>query len=115
MDRYSYSGIAFSAAKPGMSLEWCREPEVGLPAPDVVIFLDIPIEKAALRGNFGDERYEKKDMQLRVRENFLAMQGPNWHNVDASASMDEVEESIRLIALTVIEEVGNSEVKELWD
>jgi hypothetical protein len=43
------------------------------------------------------------------------MQGPNWHNVDASASMDEVEESIRLIALTVIEEVGNSEVKELWD
>ena len=33
VDRYSFSGIAFSSAKDGMSLEWCRQPERGLPKP----------------------------------------------------------------------------------
>jgi thymidylate kinase len=46
-DRYAYSGVAFSAAKPGLDLEWCKECDQGLPAPDMVIFLDVPIEKAA--------------------------------------------------------------------
>lgn len=38
--------MAFSAAKPGMELEWCKECDRGLPAPDAVIFLDIPTDKA---------------------------------------------------------------------
>ena len=29
--RYAYSGVAFSAAKPGLSLNWCKQPDVGLP------------------------------------------------------------------------------------
>lgn len=49
-DRYAYSGVAFSAAKPGMDFEWCRGPDVGLPAPDVVIFLDMSPEQAEERG-----------------------------------------------------------------
>jgi len=31
IDRYAYSGVAFSAAKPGLSLDWCKQPDVGLP------------------------------------------------------------------------------------
>lgn len=30
MDRYSYSGVAFSAAK-GLDCKWCFAPEIGLP------------------------------------------------------------------------------------
>jgi dTMP kinase len=30
VDRYCYSGIAFTSAK-GLPLEWCKAPEVGLP------------------------------------------------------------------------------------
>src|SRR4051812_27675863 len=42
-DRYYYSGIVYSAAKrnPTLSLDWARAPEVGLPRPDLVIFLDL--------------------------------------------------------------------------
>ena len=29
--RYAFSGVAFSAAKPGLSLSWCKQPDVGLP------------------------------------------------------------------------------------
>ncbi|MCJ1429155.1 Thymidylate kinase, partial [Sticta canariensis] len=37
IDRYYYSGVVYSVAKPraGISLQWAREPEVGLPRPDV--------------------------------------------------------------------------------
>ena len=51
-DRYAYSGVAFSSAKPeaDLSLGWCQAPDVGLPAPDAVIFLDLTQEQAEQRG-----------------------------------------------------------------
>ena len=33
IDRYAFSGVAFSAAKEGMDLEWCRQPDRELPKP----------------------------------------------------------------------------------
>ena len=51
-DRYAYSGVAFTAAKdnPDLSLDWCRAPDRGLPAPDCVLYLDLTPEQAAERG-----------------------------------------------------------------
>ena len=55
VDRYYYSGIVYSAAKkrPDLSLQWAKAPEVGLPKPDLVIFLDVDTETAKARGGFG--------------------------------------------------------------
>ncbi|KAF7330453.1 Arp2/3 complex subunit [Mycena venus] len=65
-DRYAFSGVAFSAAK-GLPFEWCRSPDVALPAPDVTIFLDITPQQARSRGGYGEERYEKEEMQRKRR------------------------------------------------
>ena len=54
-DRYAYSGVAFTAAKqvePPLTIEWCQSPDRGLPAPDVVIFLDLSQEEAEQRGGY---------------------------------------------------------------
>ena len=53
-DRYAYSGVAFSSSKPNLSneLKWCQSCDVGLPAPDAVIFLDISQEQAEKRGGY---------------------------------------------------------------
>uniref|UniRef100_A0A2P2JHW8 dTMP kinase n=1 Tax=Rhizophora mucronata TaxID=61149 RepID=A0A2P2JHW8_RHIMU len=48
VDRYSYSGVAFSSAK-GLDIEWCKAPEVGLLAPDLVVYLDTPPEVSCLQ------------------------------------------------------------------
>ena len=45
-DRYAYSGVAFTSAK-GLELEWCKTCDKGLPAPDCIIYLDMPIDEAA--------------------------------------------------------------------
>ncbi|KAL3640058.1 dTMP kinase [Castilleja foliolosa] len=42
VDRYSFSGVAFSSAK-GLDVEWCKAPEAGLLAPDAVIIISFGI------------------------------------------------------------------------
>eukprot|EP00124_Ichthyophonus_hoferi_P003263 Ihof_evm1s274 gene=Ihof_evmTU1s274 len=77
VDRYAFSGVAFTAAK-GLDVNWCRQPDIGLLAPDLTIFLDLPVEVAAERGTFGEERYEKREFQEKVYTHFQAMTTPDW-------------------------------------
>jgi dTMP kinase len=124
-DRYAYSGVSFSSAKgtPGMDLEWCKACDRGLPAPDCVIYLDMPVEAAAKRGNFGEERYEKIDFQLKVREKFMQLKQENdasgasavpWHTVDADQTIESIRDQIRDIADRTVEEVKLRPIRRLW-
>ncbi|KAI1505696.1 thymidylate kinase-domain-containing protein [Biscogniauxia marginata] len=74
-DRFYHSGIVYSAAKqlPSLSLSWAKAPEVGLPRPDMVLFLDLEESVARKRGGWGGEVYEKGEMQRRVRELFWGL------------------------------------------
>ncbi|GAO48231.1 deoxythymidylate kinase-like protein [Saitoella complicata NRRL Y-17804] len=115
VDRYIYSGIAFSRAK-GLDGAWCRAPDVGLPRPDVAIFLDISEEAAAERGGYGEERYEKKEMQRKVRQDFLELRDDerdagDWAVVDAGQSVEEVEENIWKAAQKGIERARTKDLR----
>lgn len=74
-DRFYHSGIVYSAAKniKSLSLSWAKAPEVGLPRPDMVLFLDLEEEVARERGGWGGEVYEKGEMQRRVRDLFWGL------------------------------------------
>ena len=95
-------------------------PEIGLPAPDVVLFLDMTIEQAKERGQFGEERYEKEEFQRTVRQRFqqlMEAEGNNvpWVIVDAARTMDEVEADVQTHANTALEKVGNgTPLGTLW-
>ncbi|KAJ5803869.1 uncharacterized protein N7518_000172 [Penicillium psychrosexuale] len=94
VDRYSYSGVVYSAAKANLtlSLDWAWQPEIGLPRPDICLFLSISPEEAAKRGGFGAERYENEAMQTRVRELFRTIfeKQQDVSIIDAGKSIDEV-------------------------
>ncbi|OMO55577.1 Thymidylate kinase [Corchorus capsularis] len=77
VDRYSYSGVAFSSAK-GLDFEWCKAPEIGLIAPDLVLYLDITPEKAAERGGYGGERYEQLEFQKKVAQRYKLLEDSSW-------------------------------------
>lgn len=115
--------MVYSAAKdnPSLTLAWARAPEVGLPRPDLVVFLDLSEEAAAARGGFGDERYETSEMQRRVRALFWGLKagrvvvggeevqfGEEREDlvvVDAGGSVDEVAEKIWSVVGPRVEEV----------
>ncbi|KNZ72533.1 Thymidylate kinase [Termitomyces sp. J132] len=98
-DRYAFSGIAFSVSK-GLSYEWCRAPEVSLPAPDLALFLDITPEAAKARGGYGEERYEKEEIQREVGENFkrirreIVNDGGVWVDIDAGREREVVADEL---------------------
>jgi len=75
IDRYAFSGAAFTGAKAGFCLDWCRSADVGLPAPDAVFYLTLNPDVAATRGDFGGERYEDTDFQKIVETNFSSHNG----------------------------------------
>lgn len=98
VDRYSYSGVAFSSAK-GLDFEWCKAPEIGLIAPDLVVYLDIPPEKAAERGGYGGERYELLEFQRKVAQHYKLLEDSSWKIVDACSPLEDVEKQVKHIVL----------------
>ncbi|PKI68360.1 hypothetical protein CRG98_011268 [Punica granatum] len=103
VDRYSYSGVAFSSAK-GLNIEWCKAPEIGLLAPDLVLYLDIPPEKAAERGGYGGERYEQLEFQKKVAEYYEVLRDSSWKIIDASLPIEEIEKQLQELASECLKE-----------
>ncbi|XP_076583003.1 thymidylate kinase [Chaetodon auriga] len=117
VDRYAFSGVAFTSAKPGFCLDWCKKPDVGLPKPDLVMFLQLSPSEAALRGQFGEERYETSVFQRAVQQKFEdLMKDPSvpWQVIDASRSIDDVHEDITTRSLNTINAAQNLPLGELW-
>jgi dTMP kinase len=101
-----------------LSYEWCRAPDVSLPAPDLTLFLDISPEQAAKqREGYGEERYEKLEMQARVREIFgrigKEMGTERWATIDAGRTREEVEKDMWETASHLVEGVDGP-VGQLW-
>lgn len=126
MDRYAFSGVAFSAAKPGLDVAWCAAPDAGLPLPDVLLFMDLPPEKAAARGGFGEERYEKPAFQAAVRAVFEQLRastsargagGEWWRTLDAAGSVEEVAGRVEAAVAAPLERAhsGAAPLRTLWD
>lgn len=97
-----------------LSLSWCKAPDVGLPAPDVVFYLRLPPEAAQKRAVYGEERYEKVDFQKKVERLFEALKGPEWHILDASRDVESLHTEICSITDSIMEERKNSPIGELW-
>lgn len=110
VDRYSYSGAVYSAAKanPTLSLEWAWQPEIGLPRPDICLFLSISAEEAAKRGGFGAERYENEAMQTRVRELFRTLfeRQEDVSIIDAGKPLEDVSKDIQVVVSECVGRLG---------
>jgi dTMP kinase len=67
-------------------------------------------EDAAKRGGFGTEKYEKMEMQDRVRDLFKVFmereqEKEDFVKVDGGRQVEEVQEEVRKVAREVIEKV----------
>lgn len=116
LDRYSYSGCVYSAAKkdPSLTLAWARKPDEGLPRPDLVVFLDISPEQAAKRGGFGGERYEESEMQGNVRELFKTVlaskDGADFVSLDGAKDMAVLKEEIHDLCVSAMTRVDEQKL-----
>jgi dTMP kinase len=113
VDRYSYSGVAYSAAK-GLDFEWCKTPEKGLLKPDLVIYLTLTAEAMTRRGGFGTERYETTEMQRRVGKMFERMiERPLWQVVNADKTEEDLSDELEKILVDKIDNVDDT-IGAMW-
>jgi len=123
-DRYCFSGAAYTMAKSDsktvFDYEWCITPDIGLPQPDLILFLDMSVVQAMERADFGGERYETREFQEKIRANFHYIKdrsegrgGPEWKEIDATKSKVEVAALIAEYTLPLLEKITTSEVQML--
>jgi len=119
IDRYAYSGAAFTAAK-GLDLEWCKNPDRGLPQPDLILYLSLPITEAGKRGGFGGERYEKTEFQEKVKLIFDTLKnqektGQEWVVINALQEPDNITKQILDLVMAKIKEPNKKPIaNSLW-
>ncbi|XP_052860678.1 uncharacterized protein LOC128267795 [Anopheles cruzii] len=114
IDRYSFSGVAFSAAK-GLDIEWCKAPEAGLLKPDLVVLLTVDAETLAKRGGFGDERYEVAEFQNKVMKMYQLLKDEEyWKEVTASKPLDELTDELHGLVLNTIKHCKDKALQKLW-
>lgn len=82
-------------------MDWCKAPDHGLPQPDLILFVDLATEKAMARGGYGEERYEKAEMQAKVRARFGELMKKDrdgkWVLVDGDQEPEALFESCKSI------------------
>lgn len=113
VDRYSYSGVAFTAAK-GIDFNWCKGPEAGLLKPDLVLLLTLSAEAMAKRGGFGDERYEIPEFQQNVSKMFDRLADDRWKRIDADKSENDLTDELVGIVTKTIDNAHNQNLGVLW-
>ncbi|XP_014222377.1 thymidylate kinase [Trichogramma pretiosum] len=114
VDRYAASGAAYAAANSGQTLEWCSQPDRGLPAPDLVVFLRVAEEEQQKRANWGEERFERVETQRKIGKNFDRLADPRtWFGVDAQRDKAAIHAEILERVLKAIQECADQSVKAL--
>jgi len=115
VDRYAFSGVAYSSSKPGLSVDWCKSPDRGLPKPDMVLFFEVSEDVAKQRAEFGNERYEATDIQRSVRKKFeLLFDDGYWRRVDANLTQEEVYKNAESLVLETMKNVQDKPIDKLW-
>ena len=94
-DRYTPSNIAYGLAK-GLKLDWLAGLDRGLPEPDSIIVLDVPVQYSFARKRERRDIHESdRKLLLRVKRNYLSLARRfNWLVIDACRPARMVHEDI---------------------
>lgn len=114
VDRYAYSGVAYSFAKGTLPLDWCKSPDAGLISADIVFYLTAN-DSLESRSGFGEEIYESTSFQAKVKEAYNHVRGDNWvtFNVDGFAA-DEVPKRLFHHVEKAIDIYSTQDLSNLW-
>ncbi|KAG6801926.1 thymidylate kinase isoform X1 [Apis mellifera caucasica] len=115
IDRYAASGAAYTAATTGKNLNWCREPDSGLPSPDLVIYLSISKKSQSLRSNWGDERFENVEFQELVASNYEKLIDKTWYVINADDDKSVIHSQILEKVIDTIKNVKHSPIEKLYE
>jgi len=105
--RYMYSNVVYGQAG-GLTKQWMVSANADFPRPEVVFYLDLPVdaalERMRKRGQ-EEERFENTDYLTKVRSYYqqLTAEYPEMVTIDASGSIEEVYD----LVLNQVDKIGS--------
>jgi dTMP kinase len=121
VDRYAYSGLAFSQAK-GLDKTWCQSCDIGLIKPDLVLYLHRDRQNHDLKCT-GDERYETTAFQEKVESYFQQFRSSSdqWKDINVTQTetntmrdRTSIAHEIRAYVNECLEHIVSNDLEELW-
>jgi dTMP kinase len=94
-DRYTPSNLAYGVSR-GLSLNWLKALDKGLPLAHLVMILDVPVPSSFARKRT-DRDVHESDRQLlaKVRHNYkMLAKRLGWKTIDATMPVGEVESAV---------------------
>lgn len=94
-DRYIASNLAYGVAR-GLRLRWLESLDEGLPVPDLVIVLDVPVQFSFRRKPAKRDAHEtNQSLLVSVRKTYKVLSRKlNWRTVDGTRDVAAVESAI---------------------
>lgn len=94
-DRYIPSNLAYGVAK-GLNLKWLLNLDTGLPEPDLVIVLDVPVTSSFARKSEQRDIHERNsELLARVNRSYERLgKKLGWKTINGEMSVKEVESAI---------------------
>ncbi len=114
MDRYAYSGSAYSHAA-GVNLKWCKGPDAGLPAPDLVFLFQTDPESQSKCTEWGDERNDITSFQEKVADSFNLLVDDRFVMIDAKSTIDAIHKRLVRTTEVAIRHYKNDPIRILWN
>ncbi|CAF0721883.1 unnamed protein product [Didymodactylos carnosus] len=121
VDRYVYSGIAFSHAKGTLDYNWCCSCDFGLIKPDLVLYMNKGNLAVKNSGTDGGERYETTEMQAKVEKCFEKFQNASyWTSINVSQqngnfrSETDIQNDVQLKVSEIFEQIKDEKLNRLW-
>jgi len=107
-DRYVHSSLAYQGSE--IDLEWVASLNSVMPAPDLIIFVEVPVAVAGARRAARDDEaeiYEADVFQAKVAAGYLTARSMRPHDpvatIDGAGSVEHVQDEIRRV---IIERLG---------
>ena len=117
VDRYAYSGIAYSVAKKSISFDWACHPDMGLPAPDLIFYFSLHFDELQKREGFGDEIFDTREFQTSVQSVYSHLREQDslperWKTIQANRAIDEIHSEVRSIADATINSIDSQPIQK---
>lgn len=98
MNRYSQSNLVYGVAN-GLSLEWLKNLDAGLPKADLVIVLDVSQRESFSRKKINRDKFEKDvTFANKISKTYKKLAKKfRWQIVDATGTKEQVHQSIMTI------------------
>jgi len=90
-DRYTPSNLAYGVSK-GLDLRWLQDLDRGVPEPDLVLVLDVPVPASFARKSNGRDAHERnRRFMLKVRQNYRSLAKKlDWKLVNGTVPSESV-------------------------